>query len=217
MARIIGISPIRNDNQQQRIRQRTMNSIKASWEKIAHWYGANSPQGTLTLANGASEEEISSLERLIGMSLPVDVKESYRMHNGNSYLQGLFPYGLTLMSIDRIAQAWLLLVDRVAKGEVVYDENVFPKGPIRKTWWCQKWIPITEARADYSCIDMAPAEGGIVGQVICFFHETGPSYVEASSWQAYLSDFADALERGKFRYDDRMGLRPIQENEKAEQ
>jgi cell wall assembly regulator SMI1 len=179
-----------------------LNSIRASWEKISFWYASNAPKGALTLSPGASEDEIQLLERLLGVNLPADIRESYAIHDGNRYLQSFFPDGGALQSIDRIAQAWLVLADRVSKGLVVYAENVFPEGPIKKTWWNLRWIPIMETGAgDYGCVDLEPANGGHLGQVISFVDEVGPLRVLASSWQEYLSQFADDLEHGRIRYD----------------
>jgi cell wall assembly regulator SMI1 len=72
-------------------------------------------------------------------------------------------------------------------------------GPIQPTWWHQRWIPIGHDRAENNCcLDLIPAPGGSVGQVIDWDHEVGPSRVLATRFLDILSVFAQDLETGKY-------------------
>ena len=77
------------------------------------------------------------------------------------------------------------------------DEESEPEGPIRKVHYHLKWIPLThDGGGDHTLIDLAPAEGGQVGQLIDFSHETGPEGVAAPGLAEYLSVLADGFESG---------------------
>jgi hypothetical protein len=47
-------------------------------------------------------------------------------------------------------------------------------------------------------IDLDPAAGGVVGQLLEFDHEVGPRCVLAPSFTAWLQRIATGLEEGKF-------------------
>jgi cell wall assembly regulator SMI1 len=81
-----------------------------------------------------------------------------------------------------------------------------PVGPIKKVWANPQWIPMTNGGgAAITCVDLDPAEGGVVGQVIDYHHETGPIRVQATSFRAFLARHADDLEAGKCRYNETSG------------
>jgi len=190
------------------MRASAIHSIKGSWNKILALYKANTSKSSFNLSAGASEKEIADLESLIGMELPKDVKESYRLYNGTTDLGGVFSYGYYLLSIEEISKAWRMWEKGVKKGVFNGMEDMIEaKGPIKRIWWDVRWIPITaDGGDDYRCVDMDPAKGGTVGQIIYFNHEAGPIRVEASSWREYLSNFADGLENGRFRFVEREGM-----------
>jgi cell wall assembly regulator SMI1 len=56
------------------------------------------------------------------------------------------------------------------------------------------------------CIDMDPAQGGQVGQVIDTSNEVGPLRVLAIGFREYLSQYVDDLGAGKFWYDMNSGM-----------
>ena len=192
-----------------------MHSIQTSWDKITRWFDANPPaipDDALELFGGATAREIKEAEQAMGMSLPEDVRESYRLHNGNRECQGLFIWGGGLFSLERMVEAWRTCAEYVRSGAFPGVENLpDPTGPVKKSWWNIKWIPIIDRGADYHVLDMDPAEGGHVGQVVQFFHETGADRVDAPSWQAYLSGYADGLEQGMYWYNNRDGsVEPVE-------
>jgi cell wall assembly regulator SMI1 len=74
-----------------------------------------------------------------------------------------------------------------------------PRGPIRPDWWHWRWIPLTTDPFGYmKCLDLAPADGGQVGQVIAWCHDDPYRAVVAVGLTDWLARFADALERGDY-------------------
>jgi cell wall assembly regulator SMI1 len=73
-------------------------------------------------------------------------------------------------------------------GEAMAVERGSPDGPIGDDWWNSRWVPLTENECgDMICLDFAPAPGGIVGQVIDWWHEQGPTRVLAPSFEEWLA------------------------------
>jgi cell wall assembly regulator SMI1 len=56
-------------------------------------------------------------------------------------------------------------------------------------------------------LDMAPARGGRVGQVIEWRHDTNERRLVAPSLEALLKQTAEGLEAGRFVYDGEAGVR----------
>jgi cell wall assembly regulator SMI1 len=178
-----------------------MSDVRNSWERIREWYEANAPSKVFKLTKGANESALKRLEVVLGTELPDDVKEMYRLHDGTAE-SGIFPFGYYLSSLEQIRSDWERWRESLVKG-VFRDMRGQPEGPIQNEWWNTRWIPITgNGGGDHDCVDLDPAGGGVVGQIIEFNHETGARCVTARSFHEFLAKFADALQRGEYQYDD---------------
>jgi cell wall assembly regulator SMI1 len=181
-----------------------MTEITKAWPRIIRWYTRNVQGKEWRAANGAREEEIQQVESIVGLHFPADLRQSYRLHNG-SRDQVLFPYGFHLLSLDGIVAQWKMWLSLVQAGTFASAKPV-PTGPIKQIWWNPKWIPLTHnAGGDHQCSDMDPDKGGTVGQIIKFSHEVGPQRVLANSFTRWLTEFADELESGRYRFDEDEG------------
>jgi cell wall assembly regulator SMI1 len=183
-------------------------SVESAWRRIKAWYAANVPPDCFRLLPGASEEQIADTERKVGLRFPDPVRESYRMHNGSGE-HAVFEYGFALLSLDEIARSLAMWRSHVAQG-LFADLEGKPDGPIKPYWWNPKWFPVTHNNGgDHHCVDLDPMPGGAAGQVIKFSHEVGPQCVLADGWLQRLSEFADALDTGTYRFDvDELWLVP---------
>jgi cell wall assembly regulator SMI1 len=178
------------------------------WERIIAWFAANAPPEPefFSLAPGADEWEIRSTETTLRVAFPDDVRESYLLHNGSNRT-GVFECGRNLFSLDAIMRGWQI------KGSISprkLERLGGPPqlvGPIKKIYWSPLWIPISDTGSgDYMCIDMDPAQGGRVGQVIDTSNEVGPLAVLAVGFREFLTQYAEDLEAGKFWYDENSGM-----------
>lgn len=53
-----------------------------------------------------------------------------------------------------------------------FDEGIEPERGVRAKWFHDKWLPIADnGGGDLLCIDLDPAKGGTVGQIVEFRHE----------------------------------------------
>jgi cell wall assembly regulator SMI1 len=73
---------------------------------------------------------------------------------------------------------------------------------VKEDIWNSRWIPFaSDESGNFLCVDYDPAKGGDIGQVILWASD--PPYVEviAPSFRAWLEQFANDLEAGKYKWD----------------
>jgi cell wall assembly regulator SMI1/predicted DNA-binding WGR domain protein len=169
-------------------------SIQASWKRIDAWLTQNAPQLMAKMGKPATQEAVAEAEATLGVELPDAVRASYAVHDGSGEVS-LFPSG-DYLSLDEMLVQYRCWKGLVEEGS--WDDEVSePEGPIQKVHYHLKWIPLThDGGGDHTLIDMAPAEGGKVGQLINFSHETGPEEIAAPGLAEYLAYLADGLEAG---------------------
>jgi cell wall assembly regulator SMI1 len=206
-------------------------SVEESWQRICEWYGHHVPADEFRPASRATEEQIVALEEVLGIRLPDDMRQSYRVHNGTDRTY-LVQWG-DLISLEEIAAQWQTFSewqrdDGWGEGEEYTTEDIgwgygasyearVPDAeqprvtgePIKPIWWNPLRIPVTDiSGADPIFVDLDPAEGGVRGQIISYSHEVGPLRVLASSWSEWLEGIADALDAGKLVYEGDGGVYP---------
>ena len=184
-----------------------MQDIAHNWQRITRWYAQHTPAGTLVLADGASEAEIAQLEATLGARLPDDLRHSLALHNG-LLDDGFLLYHGELLSVAKIARVWQMYADMQRDegwglGEG-YETDAL-QGPVRPVYWDAQRIPLTDNSGNGVMLDLNPAEGGQLGQLIEFDHETGPQGVLAPSFAAWLGQMADELAQGKHVYIEEAG------------
>jgi cell wall assembly regulator SMI1 len=177
------------------------------WRRIETSLGASAPDLLARLPDGASAASIDAIEKLLGFELPADVRESYLVHDGSGGA-GILPQddygrvnGVEAFSLKEAFDERAMWVKLLNMGEFK-GNRANPKGPIKEGWWNPLWLPVTSnGGGDHLCIDLDPAPGGEVGQVIDFSHETGPRSVVAPGWRAFLEGYAAELEAGRLTFD----------------
>src|SRR5687768_15301119 len=66
----------------ERVSDRRAAQVSTSWARIKAWLRGNLPETLADLCPGASAALIEEFENTIGRRLPDDVRESWRIHNG---------------------------------------------------------------------------------------------------------------------------------------
>src|SRR6476619_2797545 len=79
--------------------------MQTLWGRIEAWLDAHVPGGANILAPGATTAESTYAERSLGVSFPEDVRDSFRLHDGQSDGPWLM-WGDDLMSLSRIRDEW---------------------------------------------------------------------------------------------------------------
>ncbi|PZO44117.1 MAG: molybdenum cofactor biosynthesis protein MoeA [Pseudanabaena frigida] len=179
------------------------------WAQIDNWLKINAPQVFEVLQSGVSDDEISELEKLLSIQLPEDVKASYRIHNGQSD----FSYGLIegreFLSLERIKEEWQIwkdLLDSETFQDDGVDQGCNPELGIINVWWSAKWLPITyDGGGNHDCLDLNPAEGGTVGQIITMWHDDAERKIVAPSFRIWLQKYAEGLASGQLVFSEEYG------------
>lgn len=176
--------------------------MKTLWARIHAWLDEHAPAVRAALAPGATAEQIAAAEREMGVTLPEDVREAYRIHDGTlpgePGMEGTpFLHGQEWLGLDGVLTNWRMLKDLLDGGNFT-DSRSDPIGPIRTDWWSPAWVPLTENGAGSFCLDLAPPPDGTVGQIISFEYRGNERRVEATSFDAWLTTFVEDLEAGHY-------------------
>lgn len=180
--------------------------VEEAWDRLETWCRAHVPGLLDTLNPGASEKEITALERTIKQPLPADVRRSLAIHNGEPWRTSVdFIFGLELLDIDRIAEEWELW-----SGLTEYNDEFrsgmksVPAGAIQLDYANLGWIPLTKApgSGNHLGADLAPGSKGSMGQVINFGRDEREKCVLAESWGEFLLSYARFLESDDFKVID---------------
>lgn len=192
------------------------------WQRLIHILSAQREKVAVDFYEGATEADFEELENLIQAKLPEEFKAFYRIHNGQvDKYTGLF-YSDALLSIkDIILHSQHIMkfaaeveskpkrffgdhFDNLSTDELLHH-NWQKAKEIQDTWWHQKWVRFTDnGCGDGYCVDLAPTKHGQMGQIIWYFHD-GISYVESRSFEAWITDYAQKLEKGKYIYSQDYG------------
>lgn len=172
--------------------------MKAIWDRIESWFKKQAPNVNIRLSPGAREEEIQGIENFISLRFPDDLRMSLKIHNGQHELATPMMGEWELYSLDGIKRRWTMLKELFDRGDFS-DAEVFTNGPVLAEWWNLKWVPVAHNGAgDLRCVDMAPARGGKIGQIVSFWHVDEGREILAGSFGSWLESFADDLEKGLY-------------------
>ena len=150
------------------------------------------------LPAGATTAAIEQIERTFGHPLPPLVREVYRLHDGigmPAFIQrGEYKCSSLshLLSLQEALDEWQSLTRALESGAFANTKIANVEGPVRPHWWNRRWLPISSNGAgDCYCIDMDPAPGGTVGQVVSFWHDDADRHVVAADIAEYLLGYVD--------------------------
>ena len=178
--------------------------IEHAWQRIESWLRENAPDTLASLRPGAAPAEIAVTEAHLGVTLPDDLRASYLIHDGQTDISSLIE-GVELLSLSNVCIQWTIWKDLLDDG--TFEDSVSaPVGPIRPEWWNARWIPLTrDGGGNSHCLDLDPAPGGGVGQIITMWHDEDTREILAPSFGAWLTQFADELDEGEYAYGDDYG------------
>ena len=173
-------------------------TITARWAEIDRFLAVR--WDTVHLPSGASAAELEQAERQLGFALPPDLRVSLAIHDGSGRLW-LSEYG-PLLPVAGIVRNWDMLTALWWDEERDGPPDCGPTavsicGPIRPHWWHRRWVPfVWNVQGDHLCVDLAPPDTGVAGQVITWYHNTGPEEVVAAGYDEFLGRIAEALAAG---------------------
>ncbi|HEY1191611.1 MAG TPA: SMI1/KNR4 family protein [Gemmata sp.] len=159
------------------------------------------------MRSGATAEDVSTVERLIGARLPASIRFAYMRHNGEEHNSfGLFggKRWLPLLQVVEIWQNWQrqFANNRTEQRGRKKSSRSSPQIPP----WDSLRIPFSyDWGRGYHCVDLQP-RGGVPGRIVMF--EFASEEVIAASFEEWLAiTFAD-LASGKWEFGKYGGLVP---------
>jgi cell wall assembly regulator SMI1 len=200
-------------------------SVADSWARIEAWLGKHLPVVKASLRPGVSPADLAAFEKAVGRPLPEDVRESYRIHDGQSPISGLWCGGvvfgyavcplldstgsMTRKSVLSEWRQWAETREDFKKTPdhlalVQRDCSSTPVEAIHCDYTNPGWIPLYSEEG-YSAsfgVDLDPGPKGVTGQVINFGRDDRKKYVLAWSWKQLLHEVAVELEAGNFVVND---------------
>ena len=169
--------------------------MKSKWKTIEEGLTRKKKKAVLKTFNpGVTQADIDELESLIGYALPENLKEFYRIHNGqdtgkvfNSAIIETETEGL--MPFSKIMSEWQLFQQLNRDYPTAVSESDAATG-IKPLYWNPLWIPlIGDGAGNVYCMDLDPAPEGSKGQII-FRDHAGPVYkLVAQSLEEWIDDY----------------------------
>lgn len=184
--------------------------VATAWGVIEKWLGTNAPAIRKSLRPPANDAKVGKLQKKLGLTLPTDFVASVLVHDGQKFdsEHGLFPDPIgdetyVLYPLADIGGAWATMKELHDIGQF---KGRKPRGAARGieyTWWSPKWVPIADnGGGDFFCLDLGPAKGGRVGQVIIFGHEGTALRRVAWSFAEWMDKLAKRYKAGKISFED---------------
>jgi cell wall assembly regulator SMI1 len=189
--------------------------METVWARIEAWLRQHAPDELEHMRPPTSNRRINHLEDTTGLKLPSEMERSYKIHDGcwvGMFLFGKI-YGGVLSSLQAIESDWMRWRD-VSVECGFADLAAEPQGLIKPRHWNSHWLPVTDAGSgNCFCVDLDPAPGGVVGQIIWFDRVEGPVRVMAKGFAAWLEEYASGLESGRYAYHRTDGFICTQDSE----
>lgn len=170
------------------------------FERLEQWLDTHAPLIHAELTPGVKDSELDELEALTGQTLPPDYRALYRRHG--DWGKAL---RLTHMPLTRVHRDWLMWESLSRKDFATSTEGhrSFPPDAITPRHINLGWIPfLTDYGGNSVGVDLAPASGGVHGQVITFGRDEREKYVLAPSLADFLREYVERLETGKVKVID---------------
>lgn len=179
--------------------------MKQRWKRIKAWMQMNAPQLIENLNPGATKAEFATLETRIGKRLPTAFKNFYKIHNGQREGSDGLVNAEEMLSTTRMLGEWQTWKELLDEG-TFEDFEAQPDPGIKNTWFNRYWIPITyDGAGNHLCMDLDPAAGGQVSQIITMDHEDGRRKLIAPTFKGFIKDYVRKLETGEYIYSAEWG------------
>ena len=187
-----------------------MQSIRESWDQITQWFEANQPTVIGHLNPPATEAQFAAAEAALGNTLPDEFRQLYDIANGSDIdIPGVFENGHWFMPLEHIVEHAGIMkqfvesqpIEDFAFWKSQVDEGMLMiRGAVKPHTFSPHWIPLTSSNGDViRYIDLDPAPGGRVGQIIEVDTECASYALIAQSLSALLSRHAARLQSGEVK------------------
>ncbi len=139
-----------------------------------------------------NEADFEKLEKKVKAEFPESFARFYKKYDGEANLEG-FAAGFELLPLNRVIEEFDFLKKSGIEFDAVGTQAISDK-PVPKN----KWIPFAFDGSDcFLAIDLSPAKGGVVGQIIGLDMEEDTAYLFANSFDSFFEKIAKLVADGK--------------------
>lgn len=185
-----------------------MMNLDSFFASYRPWLQGVVPSLADALRGPASDVELGQYEEAVGAELPGELRELWRVHDGESGVEpsGGAIGGLLLLGVERSLKEWGMwsslraeTVDADMRALSSCSESV-PPGAVQLEYSAAGWLPVLKVsmEANYLGLDLVPGPGGVPGQVINFGRDEDRKVVIAQSLTDLLGFIASEADSGEF-------------------
>jgi cell wall assembly regulator SMI1 len=176
------------------------------WSRLEAWLDKHANQLLDDLNEAVEDEQLEPIERMMGVDLPVDFKEFYKIHNGQFSESEDRLFGLEeLYSVERMIEERNKLKEKFYAGKFD-DFDSEPDAAIRGEWYNPYWLPLTgDGKGNHYCMDFAPSKDGQIGQIIRFLIGAPKRKLVSVSFRQWMETYVIELEKGLYNYSAKWG------------
>ncbi len=170
-------------------------AIDTLWASLETEIRGLAPSALRELRLPATDADVAWFAEL---GVPADWQALYRVHDGQGMVFPAFFWMRLRGPTDTVEAEHTRMCRAGGPGLVAGDPPARVVGPVQRAWASERWIPIgTDFGGELLCIDLDPASGGQVGQLI----RIGDSGVEvlAPSASAWLEQLVDGIRVGEWQ------------------
>jgi cell wall assembly regulator SMI1 len=192
--------------------------IEEVWGEYVAFLAVQAPGAFANLAPGADEAQLAELERDVHQRLPQELSALLRLNDGQIRLgrSYVFP-GLQFLSCRRISEEWQSWA-RFREGETEAGLGMLDSHAaaldlgVRDVYTHPGWLPLLKLgdRADYLGVDLAPSEGGKLGQIINFGRDEDQHFIACASLlellEFWLAELPSSCKGRSLKLDKSSGL-----------
>jgi cell wall assembly regulator SMI1/predicted DNA-binding WGR domain protein len=179
--------------------------VAARWKTIEAWLAKHHPSVLDGFNAPAKADEIKAAEKALalGRTLPEEYTRFLTIHDGQEEFSPMIGTCSLFSAADLEEEYENMAVAFDMEDEGTIDEKLAGKG-VRPVQYSKRWIPIgRSARGrDFLCLDLDPAKGGNVGQIIRVACDVDDRPLVARSFADLLSVYFEALQTGEIKLDD---------------
>lgn len=155
----------------------------------------------------ATSSEITATEQKLGLTFPQELRELYLCANGS---EGGLLLGMPLYTLAQLEAEYAGWEDLIyGSGNMLRDsenEDLFssdPPGTVQLRYWVRGWLPLCrDGGGNHIACDLAPAEAGVVGQLITMGPDEDDHIQLARSLSELWEASARKLESGELKVDE---------------
>ena len=189
--------------------------VRDLWKRLERHLAKHAPAVLPFLNPPATDAAIRAAEKKLGVRLPPDLADSLRVHDGQPEEAGKPPHPIPLVPAEHTASGvyratWGCLASLSHLVErTLADPGMIPdiaslandfeyEGPVRRDGVWSWLVFVDSGSGDTLTLDLDPAEGGQVGQVLSSIHDPSCLLVLAPGYREWFETLVTRYESGRY-------------------